>query len=157
MKDEILKIKSTCSKTSFGTNFVCFVEESLNGNVEDNDDNKIYVIDSSKSQNTKFAQLFCNLDDDKHNNDGAFDVEYNLFNHEQASLGAIGLNHGKNILTFKLTDSKYGECIVIIDSKKCYNVFSINENKWIVRHLKAVKLETNDSRAVIVSIPMRQS
>ena len=156
MKDEMLKIKSTCSKTTFGTDFVSFVEESLNGNVDDNDDNNIYVVDSSRSQPLKFTQLLCTLDNDKHA-DNKFNMEYKSISDEQASLVAIGLNHDKNILTFKLTDSKYGECIVVIDSKKYYNVFSTNEKKWIVRRSKAIKLETNDSRAVIASAPMRQS
>ena len=147
-----MKIKSGSTKAPFETYFVSFAHG--------NNDSKMYIIGNSKSQQMKFSQLLCESIENKDNNSDNSkknSIEYCEFESERASLGAIGMDSGKNILTFTLTDMKYGECIVIIDDKKCYNVFSIDKNKWIATKLKALKPETSHACAVVVPVPMKQS
>ena len=83
-----------------------------------------------------------------------------------ACLKKIGINNGCNLLTFSMNywiDKRIGnsrrnfqmkgKCFIIIDSNWGYNVYDYENDEWLVRHNPLIKPESDQSRAIIVTIP----
>lgn len=148
------------SQLSFGADFVNFAEIGINigddiktSQMKQEFANTMIIIGGSNVDEIKINLIECDIGDgdsgsaraevkhDDDNKDGDF---------TDVSLADVGLKHGKHLLSFKLIDATYGKCIAMIDKEKCYNVYSLDKRKWIVKKLKSLKPSTNDARALVV-------
>ena len=102
----------------------------------------MHIIGGSNERQEKFTKIECNNSQfsksksKSSKNNSKLKVKHGFFEGDKASLDEIGLENGENILTFKLYDGIYGNCVILIDKKKYYNVYCLDTNEWIVKRIK---------------------
>ena len=124
----------------YDVSFIPFVQSSVSCNDDiysNHEDPFMCIFGGTRENQTLLVELKCNIQDkndkiDPITNNNINTKEIEFIKHEKIDTSDIGMNKGEYVRSLLIkNDTKYGKCIIVIVFTARYNVYLMNENKWL--------------------------